>query len=110
MNAAIRGEFRNIVAITRRSVDEQPGCDPGGGFAKYQSQPQISLGVRKFAISVGFDYQLEWMVMHNGGDLTKLGPGIRPVCSPCKEEARAARSSPRHRRARARYVPTKTRY
>jgi len=38
------------------------------GLAKYRSQPQISLGTRKFAISVGFDYQLEWMVMHNGRD------------------------------------------
>lgn len=51
-----------------------------------KSQPQISHGVRKFAISVGFDYQLEWMVMHNGTDLTKLGPGIPFVCSLCKRK------------------------
>lgn len=51
-----------------------------------KSQPQISHDVRKFAISVGFDYQLEWMVMHNGADLTKLRPGIPFVCSPCKRK------------------------
>lgn len=56
------------------------------GLVKYQkSTANLPFGVRKFAISVGFDYQLEWMVMHNGADLTKLRPGgIRSVCSPCK--------------------------
>lgn len=49
--------------------------------------------MRKFAISVGFDYQFEWMVMHNRADLTKLRPGIRPVCSPCKRK-RGPRDDP----------------
>lgn len=64
---------------------------------KYQkSTANLPFGVRKFAISVGFDYQLEWMVMHNGADLTKLRPGgIRSVCSPCKgSEGRVIIPSP----------------
>jgi len=50
------------------------------------------------------------MVMHNGADLTKLRPGIPFVCSPCKRKRGPLWSSPWYRRARARYVPTKTRY
>lgn len=52
---------------------------------KYQKST-ANLPRWKFAISVGFDYQLEWMVMHNGADLTKLRLGIPFVCSQCKRK------------------------